>query len=97
MLPKFLRCYVIFNYSYRFVKREEKKSIKKILKNMFCTLSIEKYREYNSMFFDKRWYKDTSLLIAIVPCHHSQRLCKYIKMYINKYCYKIFMDKIFRL
>lgn len=64
---------------------------------MFCTLSIEKYREYNSMFFDKRWYKDTSLLIAIVPCHHSQQLCKYIKMYINKYCYKMFMDKIFRL
>lgn len=29
MLPKFLRCYVIFNYSYRFVKREGKKSIKK--------------------------------------------------------------------
>lgn len=64
---------------------------------MFCTLSIEKYREYNSMFFDKRWYKDISLLIAIVPCHHSQRLCKYIKMYINKYYYKMFMDKIFRL
>lgn len=32
MLSKFLRCYVIFNYSYRFVKREGKKSIKKIIK-----------------------------------------------------------------
>lgn len=45
MLPKFLRCYVIFNYSYRFVKREGKKSIKKkILKNKKHVLYVV-YRE----------------------------------------------------
>lgn len=54
-------------------KRKLKYEKTQELQHTFCTLSIEKYREYDSMFSDKRWYKDTSLLIAVVPCRSSQR------------------------